>query len=121
MTLTQEVFAKNTLAFIETNPSMATVVRRTKTATPEGGYKLEVEGALEPQLCRVIFSGNQGSNITRTTPDGRTILINATAMFMPGADIERDDFLFADDKLWEVGIISTVPLWRVTAELSLNG
>ena len=33
---------------------------------------------------------------------------------------QPDDYLLVDNDLWEVGIVSTVPTWRVTAELSLD-
>ena len=121
MSLVESLYEKNTRAFISFNASDLTVIRRIKVATPDGGYRLEIVDPLPAQTGRIIYSNNRGDSQSRETPDGRTVILSATAMFMPGADIQEDDFLTDGDRLWEVGNVSRVPTWRVTARLSLNG
>ena len=111
-----------TRRFIEENPSVATVKRRTRSDDGEGGYALsDVDGegthTLDLNAVRLVQRRNLGDQSVRITPDGRSVVPTYIVVAMPDESIKEEDVILLGGQRYEVVFVSRSPQWRLSAEV----
>lgn len=124
-TISAEVHAKNTEAFINENPTEIVFERRKKESTPSGGFKWVKDRDIEAQIGRIVFSVNKSDSTSRVLPDGEVVNLYATITMRPGADVEYNDLLHDVQeggivRSWRVITVSHTPSWRTSVEIAEN-
>lgn len=99
------VLRRQTHAFINSNLISIRLTRYSKTSTTAGGWTLTKVAELISQDARLVFSSNKNQSVTRVLPDGRVVIVDATLVMLPDADVEVGDEFEYDGKTWVVGSI----------------
>ena len=117
MTITDDVHAKITSAFIDENPTEIVFTRRKRVNTSAGGKTWATDAVLQAQTGRMVFSSNKGDNVSRIRAEGATVDPTATLVFVAGADVQAGDTFLYDSSDWLVKSVARVPAYRTSCEV----
>jgi hypothetical protein len=121
-TIAEVVELKNTQAWIDENSVEVSFMARRKVSTADGGWEWQNEAPMLPQKARLVYSGNKGDSVQRTLSDGQVVVVQATLVFMPGAQVEPGWLCELNEggetHQWIVAFVSRTPARRVSAEVS---
>lgn len=118
-TTSDDLAQKITDQFINENPSIVIIIRRTKTATPGGGH---VWSNPTPQISQVMRKVPQGRSMGErsvvTSSNGKEVVPTWLLMGYFDANIQRFDLFTIDGTDYEVLSVGRKPLMqRTVAEI----
>jgi len=110
-----------TEAFIAYNPVDITLKRRAVEETSRGGRKRGAARSLATYTVRVVEMLRIESRAKRLSSSGDLLVPSHIVTFMPDADVRVHDTFRWDGQTWEVLDLSTLPAWRINAEVIGRG
>lgn len=118
-TVSDSVAEGITTQFIAENPSIVSVIRRTRTTNTAGGYTWTNPITQDPQTLRLVPHGKSlGERLVTTDSNGKEVVPTWLLVGHMDANLERFDLFTLDGDEYEILSVGGKPLMqRIIAEV----